>query len=788
MHETTRVRRLLRFPSMFIAAALIAATGLSLVPAVTASAVTPTPSLRPSLLPPSLCGAYTTAQFGPNVCVFTPAPSGATLTATATDLVAIQTVLNNIAAQQVPLSAQFNDTPNDGYSLFFEPGHYGSATDPLVFQVGYYTQVAGLGAVPQDTVINGQIDAFPNAPDSAPGCGSTCNWVNSTDNFWRSLSNLSLNVMTVANGTGIESGGPDYVPTPLTLLPPIAIGNYCWGGATDFWSVSQAAPVRSVIINGNLNFQAFCSETGYGSNNYGSGSYVANSDINGQLDWSGNQQGIARNSDFDSAAGYVWNYVYSGDACPPGYTPATPTNPDPGDPGALPNAPGPAACAPIVDAFNGIDAPTEPSPPAPPVVPPASYIGYGTDGINGIDQVTELPQSPVTEEEPFLYTGSNGSWNVFVPAVQHDSVGPNFLGGTEAGTSLPLWDFFIASPSTPEFQVQAALDHGQDLILTPGVYDLNAPILISHPGTIVLGLGFATLVPQQGNAAMVVVPNNGVKLSGMIFDAGPVNSPVLLSVGTPRQFLGGNNSANDPDLIQDIFFRIGGAESTPVSATVSLLDNADNSIIDDVWAWRADHGANTAVTNPPGCSTAAAPPFCQVGAGWTYNQGDIGLDVTGNNVTAYGLAVEHYQQNEVTWSGDDGTVIFFQNELPYDAPSQTAWQTSPVQPGYPSFLVTNNVQNFNGYGMASYVVFIYTNATLWDSAAFEAPQRPGVQFTDAMDLFISSRCQVNADCFNSSQSGGDDSVIDGVGGPATFANVTAPVDVNSYVNGVATLP
>jgi hypothetical protein len=290
------------------------------------------------------------------------------------------------------------------------------------------------------------------------------------------------------------------------------------------------------------------------------------------------------------------------------------------------------------------------------------------------------------------------------------------------------------------------------------------------------------LVPQQGNAALVAVPNNGVKLSGMIVDAGPVNSPVLVSVGTPGSNWGGGwsgaDNPNDPDVIQDMYFRVGGAETTAVSATVSLLDNASNSIIDDIWAWRADHGANTSVTGPQG----------QVGAGWTYNQGDTGLAVTGNNVTGYGLAVEHYQKNEIVWSGNNGTVVYLQNELPYDAPSQMAWETSPVQPGYPSFLVTNNVQTFNGYGMASYVVFIYSNATLWDSAAFEAPQNAGVQFTDAMDLFISSTCSVNADCPTPSQSGGDDSVIDGVGGPATSANPTTPVDVDSYVNGVATLP
>ncbi len=719
MHEANRGRLLLRRPSIFTAAALIAATGISMVPATTAAAAPP---------PASLCGANASAQLGPNVCVFTPADSETS----------IQAVVNNIAAQQVPLSAQFND---NGYALLFEPGTYGSAATPLVFQVGYYTEVAGLGAVPQDTVINGQIEVFPNALD----CASSTNcWANSTVNFWRSMSNLTLNVMDSAN---------NYVPQPITQLPPIGDSSDCYGGSTDMWSVSQATPVRSVIINGTLNFQAYCSQTGYGSNDYGSGSYVANSEINGQLDWSGNQQGIARNSDFQSAAGYVWNYVYSGDACPPDYTPTTlvPTG------GTVP-APGPAACSPTEDAFNG------------------SYaIGNGTDGIYGVNQITELPQSPVTQEEPFLYTTSTGAWDAFVPAVQHDSVGPNFLNGTEPGTSVPLSDFFIANPSTPEGQIQAALDQGRNLVLTPGVYDLNAALVVRHPGSIVLGLGFPVLVPQQGNASMVVLPNNGVKLSGMIFDAGPVNSPVLLSVGTP---LFAGNSASDPDLIQDIFFRIGGAETTPVSATVSLLDNADNSIIDDVWAWRADHGANTSVTGPQG----------QIGAGWTYNQGDTGLTVTGDNVTAYGLAVEHYQKNEVIWSGDNGTEIFFQNELPYDPPSQTAWEASPIQPGYPSFLVANNVHNFHGYGMGSYVVNIYTNATLWDAMAYEAPNNPGVVFTDAMDLFISSTCSVNGDCPTPSQSGGLNSVIDGVGGPATNGNPTAVVDVDSYADGTATLP
>jgi hypothetical protein len=61
-------------------------------------------------------------------------------------------------------------------------------------------------------------------------------------------------------------------------------------------------------------------------------------------------------------------------------------------------------------------------------------------------------------------------------------------------------------------------------------------------------------------------------------------------------------------------------------------------------------------------------------------------------------------------------------------------------------------------------------------------------FTDAMDLFISSTCQANNNCPTSNQSGGLNSVIDGVGGPATDANITAVVDVDSYTDGTATLP
>src|SRR5579875_451196 len=45
-------------------------------------------------------------------------------------------------------SAGLEPVGTQRYALLFEPGTYGSSTDPLNFQVGYYTTVAGLGLSP----------------------------------------------------------------------------------------------------------------------------------------------------------------------------------------------------------------------------------------------------------------------------------------------------------------------------------------------------------------------------------------------------------------------------------------------------------------------------------------------------------------------------------------------------------------------------------------------------------------------------------------------------------------
>ncbi len=608
----------------------VAASVISLALPLTAVGAVPAWADTPA--PASLCQGADGSVLGPNVCVFNTSMSQAT----------IQADLDAIAAQQVP-----NQFGSQRYAVLFEPGTYGTSANPLNFQVGYYTEVAGLGATPNDVVINGSADVYDQCQTTASG--TDCN---ALVNFWRSLSNLTINVNN---------------PAPCTN--------------TDFWAVSQAAPMRRVIMNGPMSLMDYCSPP----SNDASGGFIADSEMNASVINGSQQQWLVRNSDLDGWTNGVWNQVFSG------------VN------GA------PAQCFPAAASCGG--------------------------------PYTTLPTSPVTEEPPFLTAGSGGSFGVSVPSLLTNSAGPGWAGGADAGSTLPLQKFLVATPGTPLAQVNQALAKGKNLILTPGVYDLSGPIEVSRPNTIVLGLGFATLVPQAGQPALVATPNNGVKITGLIIDAGPVTSRSLLSLGTPGPT---GNAPGNPDVVSDVFFRVGGAAAG--SAQVSFVDNASNSVLDDIWAWRADHGT---------------------GVGWTTNTADTGLEVNGANVTAYGLFVEHYQKNEVIWNGPGGTDIFFQNEMPYDPPSQSAWMASPTQDGYPAVLVTPGGTGFQGWGMGSYS-FFNQGVNIYSAMAFQSPTS-GVSFHDLLTIFL-----------NTAGFGGIQSVINGVGGSSTIANPDTPVTVVSY--------
>jgi len=601
-----------RFRAIFLAGTIIAAGCF----AATTAAVADAPAAP---------------DFGANVHIFNPSMDQAT----------IQAKLNAIAAAQV--NNEFGPRRD---AVLFEPGTYGTKSNPLNFQVGYYTEVAGLGLSPDDVVINGSIDVF----DRCLGAnGTNCL---ALVNFWRSMSNLELNVVTPRGG--------------------------CRFG--EFWAVSQAAPMRRVHVNGFTTLMDYCLQPAFAS-----GGFIADSEFDNSIVINGSQQQwITRNTKVDLWTNAVWNQVFSGVVGAPAQSFPNPT-------------------------------------------------------------FTTLATSPVTREAPYLYLDSTGSYNVFVPAVQFNSAGTTWGSGPTPGTSISIDQFFVAQPTDSAATINLALHRGKNLILTPGVYHLDQSIDVTRPDSVVLGLGFPTLVPDNGVVSMNVARAQGMMISGIIFDAGTTNSPALLQVGSGHAR--SDNEATDPSVLSDVFFRIGGA--TPGKATTALVVNSNNVILDDIWSWRADHGN---------------------GVGWTSNTADTGVIVNGDNVTAYGLFVEHYQKFNVIWNGNGGTDIFFQNELPYDVPSQAAWMEAPGVDGYAALKVSDSVTSFHGFGMGSYS-FFNRGLNIYAANAFEVPATlPAGSVHDLLTIFLDKVHGM----------GGILNVINGIGGSSTIANPDTPVTVVSY--------
>jgi hypothetical protein len=351
---------------------------------------------------------------------------------------------------------------------------------------------------------------------------------------------------------------------------------------------------------------------------------------------------------------------------------------------------------------------------------------------------TTLPTSPASREKPFLYVDSAGRYRVFLPSLRHDAVGASWSGGTTAGSSIPIDRFFIAKPTDSVRAINRALAQGKHLILTPGVYRLTESIKVKWSGTVVLGLGFPTLTPVNGTVPMRVADVKGVRIAGLLFDAGKTDSPALLEVGSRR---GGRTDPRDPTSLQDVFFRIGGPGAG--KATTSLIVNSDNVLLDHIWAWRADHGT---------------------GVGWTVNTAETGVVVNGDDVLATGLFVEHYQKYNVIWNGERGRTVMFQNELPYDPPNQAAYGHHGVA-GWAAYKVADSVRQHEGWGLGSYC-FFNVDPTIHNAHSFEVPDRPGVRFHDLLTVSLNG-----------------DGVIDHVindFGAAAQGSATVPVDVVSY--------
>jgi len=605
----------LRLVLLLVALVLGASAGGS-----TASATTPAP------------------DFGPNVIVFDPS----------TPIAQIQATVNAIHAQQVDAEMGTNR-----YALLFKPGTYGTVAQPLQMKVGYYTEVAGLGASPADVTINGKIEVYNRCLD---GAGTTnCH---ALVNFWRTLSNLSL----IVNGAGQDG---------------------CRASA-NFWAVSQASSMRRLNISGgNLSLMDYCTA----GPQYASGGFIADSNVPFTVNGS-QQQWLIRNSRIGGWSNGVWNQVFAGVAGAP------------------------------------IDA-TFPNPP-----------------------YTTLAATPVSREKPYLFVDAEGNYNVRVPSAQTDSSGTSWGAAMTPGRTIPLSDFFVAKPSDSVQAINRELARGMNLLLTPGVYDVGDSISVKRANTVVLGLGLATLTAVDGAVPLEVADVPGVIVAGVTIDAGTIESPVLLQIGKSKGKTSSKKSdPSNPTTLSDVYFRVGGPHVG--RAEIALEVNSNNVLIDHTWVWRADHGVEG---------------FSGDTERWNTNTGRNGVVVDGDDVTATGLFVEHFQQYNTVWNGERGVTILYQNELPYDPPTQADWMHDGVE-GWAGYKVGDQVTTHNLYGGGVYV-FNQNNPSIHTENGFEVPETPGVQLHHIMTVNLSA--------------GTIDHVVNGVGAAADTTRIGVPVYIVDY--------
>ena len=333
-------------------------------------------------------------------------------------------------------------------------------------------------------------------------------------------------------------------------------------------------------------------------------------------------------------------------------------------------------------------------------------------GVKGAPQanwpdvpVTIIETAPVIRDKPFLFHEETSGFAVFVPAIQYESSGVTWKNGDEAGKVVPLDDFYIVKPSDTVTKINNELEAGKHLLITPGIYKLATAIKIDRPKTIVLGLGLPTLISTSGNAVLKTSDVDGIVIAGIMVDAGPDFSDVLVQIGERGS---GRNHSDNPTSLHDFYCRVGGfIEGT---AGTCLEINSSHVIGDHFWLWRADHGA---------------------GADWAINKSDHGLIVNGDDVTIYGLFNEHFQHYQTLWKGERGRTYFYQSEIPYQPPSNEVWNDNG-KAGYASYKVADHVNAHQAWGLGIYSFFrgeetIRNNVRI--ESAMEAPEKKGIRVT-----------------------------------------------------------
>lgn len=546
-------------------------------------------------------------MFGKNMYIFNPTDHASEVNST----------VGNIFNKQ-----HYNQFGTDRYAFAFKPGSYLSED---VINIGYYTQILGLGKVPTETRLKNV-----KVPAALSNNNATCN-------FWVGFENATI--------VDTDQNGDDYY-------------SFQWGA-------SQAAPARRLNIERKAVFDWW--------NGWASGGFVADTKFHQNCGSLSQQQYYYRNCEMlGEAFGVNWNQMLQG-------VEGNPIN------------------------RSGMR---------------VLKKNVGVSDWYQRKHNTLINETPVDREKPFLYFDADSdSYKVFVPALRKNTSGISWSESDMGeGTSLSVDDsFYIANPDKDTAQtINEQLQIGKNIIFQPGIYHVNEPIKVTKSNTILLGLGLATIVPDNSDTAIKVSDVGGVSLAGLLIDAGE-HSDSLVQIGAE----GCNKDHSDnPILLHDIIYRVGGAKHKGTVDTC-LVINSNNTIIDHTWVWRADHGDNT---------------------GWTVNTAKNGVEVNGDDVIAYGLFCEHFQEYDIIWRGENGSTYFLQNEKCYDPQNQDEWMSHDgTKKGFAAYKVTDNVEKHYAVGLGIYDVFINTNgASIYLDNAIEVPNKPDVLIENAVIVEIAN--------------------------------------------------
>jgi len=323
---------------------------------------------------------------------------------------------------------------------------------------------------------------------------------------------------------------------------------------------------------------------------------------------------------------------------------------------------------------------------------------------------TKVEELETTQEKPYIVYDEEYGYGVFVPEERKNSQGISWQEGS-TGKFISLNKFYIAREGVDDSKtINAALAEGKHIMFTPGVYEIEETLKVENPDTIIYGFGLATLVSANGNVVMETADVDGIMMCGLIFEAGNTLSTSLLNIGTEKTDT--DHSAN-PTVLSDLYFRVGG--SSYVGMTEKCVEiNTNNVMGDNFWVWRADHGSYVA---------------------WNSNIARNGIIINGDNVTMYGLFVEHFQQYQTIWNGNGGKLIFYQSEIPYDVPSQEVFMSHDgTVNGFASYKVGDDVTSHEAWGLG---VYSYNRDAVIDiNSGIEVPDIEGVKIHNAVTVVL----------------------------------------------------